>query len=659
MSIKRGRPVEDDEVIIDANNFELLCPSRIRAYEQLTKLSKKQQFARHLKTGTTQEWKSKMERNLKIAIYYYYCHTEQFEESSPEMIHRIMKIYSLENDHNRNNYRKVQRILLEINNCQEKEVLYSEHLTCPTRGRKPIIQDYTDDAKVIYDAFQAGLSTAVATVILNQHRSMFDPPKPRVSKSTVNTFVNNSEVALRQHRQTKKSGKDDEDTPWAKARVEQCNQFLIQYEMPVEELVVDHPTWPKLYLDGVVFWDEHHRQVILGHSSREETRISRNELGEPCSVKNGGVFPPRRPRTTVKYPGDARGCFGVAVRRKGVELQGIKCKPFNYTGKKVCSISTFDGAVEKELARVKNQRGQWGKQGKGYPERFGDEFMIHAKNNVGKKLCSIKDIIDHVITESTAVYADTDKADTFLIYHDALSLWWSKEAQQYIESQGFGSRQLKCLTPTNDGGRYANKLVGDSPELCRGLDSHGFADLKRSTMVHLALSSKYAKDDVRKFKMGTPQEVWSTLQRCWTLEPTSERIVEDIMKLPDILRKIIECNGCVVQDLNFRTGRRYRRADDSGYCKTKPRSSSRKSTLTLPPIHTDCIEALTLLSGFDRTVTHNPSNQELEVNVEARSVESSDSSDSDETENTLQPEDSDDGSQHEETMISCTSVAFV
>ena len=49
---------------------------------------------------------------------------------------------------------------------------------------------------------------------------------------------------------------------------------------------------------------------------------------------------------------------------------------------------------------------------------------------------------------------------------------------------------------------------------------------------------------------------------CWTVAPTSDQIVSDILALPKVLEKIIEGNGCVVPDEFLRSGRRERRADD-------------------------------------------------------------------------------------------------
>jgi hypothetical protein len=85
-----------------------------------------------------------------------------------------------------------------------------------------------------------------------------------------------------------------------------------------------------------------------------------------------------------------------------------------------------------------------------------------------------------VITESTRIYAGTEEQDTFLIFHDGLSAWWEKEAQAYITMRGFQNRQLRCMGNTNFDTRYHEKLTGDSPEMCRALDSHGFSDLASS-----------------------------------------------------------------------------------------------------------------------------------------------------------------------------------
>ena len=98
-------------------------------------------------------------------------------------------------------------------------------------------------------------------------------------------------------------------------------------------------------------------------------------------------------------------------------------------------------------------------------------------------------------------------------------------------------------------------------------------------------------DDPCRFLMGTLEQVWSSMTRCWQVEPTSEIIVEDVLALPLVLNRIIAAKGCVVQDQYLRNGRRARRADDKGECKNKPVSKQRIATNCARPLHPDCKEA--------------------------------------------------------------------
>ena len=99
--------------------------------------------------------------------------------------------------------------------------------------------------------------------------------------------------------------------------------------------------------------------------------------------------------------------------------------------------------------------------------------------------------------------------------------------------------------------------------------------------------------------MGTPNAVWHTIERCWEIEPTSQRILEDIKALPEVLHKIIDAKGCVVQDLYLRSGRRYHRANDNGDCKQKPRKRDLKQTLEEPVCHQDCADARDMLRNMN------------------------------------------------------------
>jgi len=142
-----------------------------------------------------------------------------------------------------------------------------------------------------------------------------------------------------------------------------------------------------------------------------------------------------------------------------------------------------------------------------------------------------------------------------MIFHDGLSLWWKAGAQAHMRSRGFEHRQIRNIN-ANKGTRYEGKIVGDSPEMCRAPDSLGFANLKAAIFAYSSFTSVYAVGDPRRFNLGTPDEVFRSIERAWDVAPTSKRIVEDILALPRVWSKIIEYKGCVVPDEVLRHGRR-------------------------------------------------------------------------------------------------------
>jgi hypothetical protein len=183
-------------------------------------------------------------------------------------------------------------------------------------------------------------------------------------------------------------------------------------------------------------------------------------------------------------------------------------------------------------------------------------------------------IMAHVIDESTSAFAGTSRASDFFIFHDGLSAWWEAEAQAYLASRGFANRRIRNTT-ANKGTRYDGKIVGDSPEMCRALDSHGFADLKAGLLTYASFTSLYPEDDPRRFHLGTPPQLLASVERTWRVTPTSKRIIEDIELIPEVLDKIIEARGCVVQDEEFRGLRSGRRAEGSGQLDLEARKHQR------------------------------------------------------------------------------------
>ena len=190
--------------------------------------------------------------------------------------------------------------------------------------------------------------------------------------------------------------------------------------------------------------------------------------------------------------------------------------------------------------------------------------------------------MDHIVAESKRAFADTPYADTFVLFHDALTQWWEKEAQDYLRDVlGIGpERQLHIYEGDEETGadervakRYVGKLVGDRPELCP-LDSNLFADFEYAMKQNVAHTAILPHDHEEKFLLGTPAEVQKTMLRTWDFDgsrtggkgsPTSARIVEDILRFPAALDAIIKAKGAKLEGANIRSGRRRPRTQKYEY----------------------------------------------------------------------------------------------
>jgi|AntAceMinimDraft_1070359.scaffolds.fasta_scaffold22423_1 hypothetical protein len=440
---------------------------------------------------------------------------------------------------------------------------YDCHAGPRKRGLNTLIKKGTPEARIICNYMAAGVGITEAAVAVNANRENIPDLAP-VSWSAVRSFVKKSGYMRIHKRQQCKSGKRDIGSIWALARIAQMQQLKQQlgYGSVPGTPSVD---LPRIFLDGVAFWDEFHLKCKLGHASKWECVMCRHpETDEVCTEEEGGVWEEEKPNTSMKFAQEARTCLGAYMRKAhegdaASEVHegyvGKTMELFDYTHRSVIGPASYAKKITAELARVKPLRGCWGTAGHGYEERWPDTWQAEVRARVNKDWCCITDIMDHVIDESTKAYAGTEHADDFFIFHDGLSAWWEKGAQEHMKERGFEHRQIRNIT-ANVGNRYAYKIVGDSPEMCRALDSHGFADLKRAIISYASLTSIYDQDDPRRFSLGTPAEILRAIRRAWTVAPTSKRIVEDILELPSVLDKIIEHGGCCVPDDALRHGRR-------------------------------------------------------------------------------------------------------
>ena len=85
--------------------------------------------------------------------------------------------------------------------------------------------------------------------------------------------------------------------------------------------------------------------------------------------------------------------------------------------------------------------------------------------------------------------------------------------------------------------------------------------------------------------------------KCWTLEPTSARIIADIEDFGNVLDLIIESKGCVVPECRLRHGHRQLSHNGGRVLKRKVTQRQRKHLMQMGSIHPDAEDALKILLG--------------------------------------------------------------
>jgi hypothetical protein len=288
---------------------------------------------------------------------------------------------------------------------------------------------------------------------------------------------------------------------------------------------------------------------------------------------------------------------------KVLSVVGWKKHPLCYTNQWVIGVKTFEEEIVAELADAIGKPLKKGPLGSGYKEQPGAMLMgasgmprwreevIKTINTRSKqpKRC-VTDLIKYTLEACEAKYKGTIMEKRYMIYADALSAWWEKEAQEFILKHWphLINRFIDAVG-TSRVGTLARKKgpPGNSPENGRGTDSFGFADLEWSMNFNHALATAYPFGDPRRiFGQGSQPQLWYLMTECWDhCAPTPDRIKEDIFDWPNVMDAIVAAFGTVVADLNFRHGRREMRidgkegADGTKSRKTKCRKRDRKGTM--------------------------------------------------------------------------------
>ena len=122
---------------------------------------------------------------------------------------------------------EVAKVMREISASHKAKTKYDPSANIKTgRGAKVLIEDYTEQADVVYRAMKSGMSLGSTLVLLNQWRRVrtMEP----VCYGCLQRFVSHSPVMVLEKRETVKAGSADMDTTWALARKAFAMQLVRQ-----------------------------------------------------------------------------------------------------------------------------------------------------------------------------------------------------------------------------------------------------------------------------------------------------------------------------------------------------------------------------------------------------------------------------------------------
>jgi hypothetical protein len=338
----------------------------------------------------------------------------------------------------------------------------------------------------------------------------------------------------------RKTGSKDQASDWAKARVQRC---LMTQEMlqAGEDIDRGETTMKKirekdmlpLYLDGIVFADQSHMRAVPTGGTGQNGSMSEYQYMVAVNKENGsldefGVVPEEREQVKPKYDSYAQGCYAVCAPDNMPQF----LPTFDYTGKQLTSAKSGKRNIEEEMKRAREAVGGGWKnfnQINPYLQRYGtqeeqenDPTMLLSNDpklmyevtthvwykEMKKKMQSVPvcDFLLHLIHHCERTYSNTLRQNTYMIWHDRLSILWEKETQAWLANlkcpitgwleQTWADRFVRLRGEYNGkvSKYYQNSLPGDSPELMP-LDCHLFNDIKEGTLCNVAFSFFLEDDD--------------------------------------------------------------------------------------------------------------------------------------------------------------------
>jgi hypothetical protein len=184
--------------------------------------------------------------------------------------------------------------------------------------------------------------------------------------------------------------------------------------------------------------------------------------------------------------------------------------------------------------------------------------------------------MDHIIWVGKKLWAGTNREDTWMWHHDNLTLYWSKDAQDYLKKmpcpiegwpdrtwadrqlhlRGQWSDAVKTKATNGSQRNQAEQLSGNGPEIM-SLDCHLFSYVKEATGRNV-IATFFLKDgEDGKYSMSNVHKTFEAIENTIRSGSISEKLIQNDFEnifldrsdgTKSTLARIVEANGCYIPD---------------------------------------------------------------------------------------------------------------
>ena len=121
-----------------------------------------------------------------------------------------------------------------------------------------------------------------------------------------------------------------------------------------------------------------------------------------------------------------------------------------------------------------------------------------------KKSVCIHDLVNDIYLHSENIFKGTKGEKSWMLHHDALSLTASEECKKYMQRRGILDRWILPELYLNDSIPYANRPVGNSPEIMP-LDFFLNKDIHEGMRRHCIYTNRLGRNN-QKISLNTQKQ---------------------------------------------------------------------------------------------------------------------------------------------------------